>query len=733
MVFGGIHQERIQLNEDSLWYGGPRQKGPPAEPGTLEEIRRFLKEGEVKAAEKAAQLGMTNNPPYFGPYQPLGDLFIQMDETGEASGYRRELDLQTGVATVECGTVTGRFRREVFSSAVDQVLVVHLTASNPGTLSMTVRLSRRPYDVETTSDDDAILAMCGQSGPDGVQFAAVLKIITDAETTRIHGHFADIRGANRVTMILAAQTSFRHDDPCREAKLQVERAAAIPFEELKKRHIQDHRRLFDRVYLELDSQQDEQEYLSTSERLANYRQGAVDFGLEALFYHYGRYLLMASSRPGSLPANLQGLWNESFTPPWEADYHLNINLQMNYWIAETGNMAECHEPLFDFLDRLAANGRRTARTLYGARGFVAHTMTNLWADTSVFGVYPTANIWPTGGAWLALHLWEHYRYGGSISFLAERAYPVMKEAALFFLDFLTEDADGRLVTAPSLSPENRYVSRKGEIGALCAGPSMDSQIVSALFDACIEASRKLGLDGRLREEWMEARNKLPQPQIGRYGQIMEWSVDYEEAEPGHRHVSHLFALHPGEQIVPHRMPDLGSAAARTLERRLAFGGGHTGWSQAWIANFWSRLGEGSRAYDSLRTLLSKAVHPNLFGDHPPFQIDANFGGAAAMQEMLLQSHAGEIRLLPALPPCWQSGRINGLRARGGFSIDIEWSQGELMEARVTSDLGNPCVLYSNKPLIVYGAREEVIVSGSADFRYSFPIPAGQSYRIRRKW
>lgn len=295
--------------------------------------------------------------------------------------------------------------------------------------------------------------------------------------------------------------------------------------------------------------------------------------------------MMASSRPGSLPANLQGIWNESFTPPWESDYHLNINLQMNYWIAETGNLPECHEPLFDFIDRLVINGRKTAASLYGARGFTAHASSNLWAESGLFGAWTPAIFWPMGGAWLALHLWEHYRYNLSESFLSERAYPVLKEASLFFLDFLVFDENGSLVTSPSLSPENSYINEKGQIGSLSSGPSMDSQMIYALLTACIEAAEILGLDEEWSRQWMDTRAKLPQPQIGRYGQVMEWAVDYEEFEPGHRHISHLFALHPGEQIIPHRMPELGEAARVTLERRLKYGGGHTGWSQAWIANF----------------------------------------------------------------------------------------------------------------------------------------------------
>ncbi|MDR0267204.1 glycoside hydrolase family 95 protein [Paenibacillus sp.] len=729
MIFGGIQAERIQLNEDSLWYGGPKGNDNPAALWKLPEIRKLLLEGKPQEAEKLALLHMTNAPHYFGPYQPLGDLLIHLEGQEQAVDYRRELNLQAGVAKISYKIGTTQYEREVFATAADEVLIIRLTASKPRALTLTARLSRRPYDGEVIRSTSGI-AMKGQSGPDGVHYATVVHAVTEGGEAMTVGNYLDIRQADSVTLIVAAQTSFRHNDPFREALEQAEQAASIPYAELKQRHVHDHRQLFDRVQLELEDEESMGQCdLPTSERLTKYRQGGADRGLEELFYHYGRYLLIASSRPGSLPANLQGIWNESFTPPWESDFHLNINLQMNYWIAETGNLAECHEPLFDFIDKLVVNGRKTARDLYGARGFTAHTMSNIWAETGVFGAFTTANIWPTGGAWIALHLWEHYRYNGSGAFLRERAYPVLKEAALFFLDFLVEDASGQLVTSPSLSPENRYITEQGETGSLCYGPSMDSQIVYALFSACIEAAEHLGLDQPLQTEWIQARRRLPHPQIGRYGQIMEWSVDYEEVELGHRHISQLFALHPGEQIIPHRMPELGAAAKYTLERRLAHGGGHTGWSQAWIANFWARLGDGSQAYSSIQNLLRKAVHPNLFGDHPPFQIDANFGGAAAIQEMLLQSHAGEIRLLPALPKEWPTGRVTGLRARGGFTVNIEWSGGRLCEAKITSEPGKECVIYSEIPLDIRDSRGAEIQANSDNYTYRFDIPAGGVTRI----
>ncbi|WP_374015986.1 glycoside hydrolase family 95 protein [Paenibacillus thiaminolyticus] len=776
VVYGGIQREQIQLNEDSIWYGGARDNDNRAAQAALPEIKNLLLQGNVRKAEKLVLKHMTNVPQYFNPYQTLGNLFLDFDtniEVHAINHYCRELDLDNALvqvnyqvgrqdkegrtATKATGEVQKdaiQYSREIFSSAADQVMVIRMTTTDAAGLTFAAKIDRRPFTGESVQTDDRqAIAMQGQLGADGVRYAVVLRAVVEGGQCQTAGNYLDIRQASGVTLIVAAQTSFRCADAYAVAWQQAKQAAKVPYETLKQRHLDDYKPLFHRVTLDLEAEEGRrtepqqqiprQQCLSTSQRLERYRQGAADNGLEALFYQYGRYLLLASSRPGTLPANLQGIWNDSYTPPWESDYHLNINLQMNYWLAETGNLAECHMPLFDFIERLVINGRHTARNIYGARGFVAHTSSNLWADTGIYGEYVSANMWPMGGAWIALHMWEHYCYNGSLSFLRERAYPVLKEASLFFLDFLLELPSGQLVTVPSLSPENSYRSEQGEVGALCYGPSMDSQILYALFTACIRAGELLQLDveGHMEQgfqkdkhllaQWQQVRSKLPQPQIGRHGQIMEWAVDYDEVELGHRHISHLFALHPGEQIIPHRSPELGQAAKFTLQRRLAHGGGHTGWSQAWIANFWSRLDEGDRAHLSLRNLLSKSVHSNLFGDHPPFQIDANFGGAAAMQEMLLQSHGDEIRLLPALPLAWRQGHVTGLRARGGFTIDMAWQAGKLQQAQITSTLGKPCVIYSTVPLTFRTGKPSmaVAVTQPAPHMYQLDIPLGATVTV----
>ena len=708
MVFGGTEDEHLQINESTLWGGGPHDYVNPDAHTHLEEIRRLIFAGKVDEAEKLSET-MMGQPKLLMPYQPFCDLRLHFPGHGKATDYRRQLDLNDAVAETAYKVGSAQFRREAFISYPDQVLVVRITAGEAGGLSFTASLDSPQPEISTLSTAGNMLQLSGQIQPrqnparswtsswtqPGMRFAAVLRVQNQGGSIRSEGGRLEISDADSVTILFSNATSFRNyrdigGDALGTAQGYLSRAEQRSYDQLRQRHTDDFRRLFSRVALHLG---DDHATETTDRRIQTFARND-DPSLLALYFEFGRYLLISSSRAGGQPANLQGIWNQDLVPPWSSKWTTNINLEMNYWQADAGDLWETEEPLWGLIRDLRVAGAETTRVQYHSKGWVLHHNTDLWrATTPVDGAW---GIWPMGEAWLANQMWDHYEFSGDREFLRRDAYPAMKEAAEFILGILVEAPPGtpfagRLVTNPSTSPENQYLLN-GKPESLTYAPTMDIELVRELFESCRRAAGILGTDAEFRSELDRTEKRLPPLQIGGRGQLQEWIDDYAEVEPAHRHVSHLYALYPGHGISLESTPEFANAAKKTLELR---GDGGTGWSEVWRIALWGRLRNSERAYANLKLLITNSTLPDMFDLCPPFQIDGNLGGPAAIAEMLVQSTDSEIRVLPALPHQWPSGSLNGVRVRGGGKLDLEWKDGHLTKLALRCD-------HSTKYRVLYG-------------------------------
>lgn len=718
MIFGKTGIERIQVNEDSLWSGGFVDRINPDAGKSLKKIRKLLFDDHICEAEKLAGRSMYSLNPHMRRYQPLGDIWIDFldagtekklyhDECGlpriierptRVQDYYRKLDVENAIGTVEYRCDEKQYFREFFISNPRMFGVYYLKAGNNGELNIEVSATRKDnrsgrgasFCDEIRAEENQYICLLGKTnGDNGIGFAMEVKVVSDGGKQYQMGSHIIVEHAKEAVICFTGRTTFRSSNPASWCKKTLEAINLNDYSKVKEEHVQDYRKYFDRSRLYLKTEND-QSKLTTPERLQRMRDGGTDIGLLNLYYNFARYLLISSSREGSLPSNLQGIWNEEFEPMWGSKFTININIQMNYWLAEKSGLSELHMPLMEHLKRMLPHGKDVAEKMYHARGFCCHHNTDIWGDCAPQDNHSTSTIWPMGGAWLCLHIYEHYLYTKDKEFLKEY-YPVMKESVLFFLDYMVKDQNGKWVTGPSCSPENIYINASGEYGSLCMGPAMDTEIVRELFSDFLELAEEMEESPDFTDRVQEHLNNLPELKIGQHGQIQEWGMDYEELEPGHRHISQLFALYPAQQIRMDDTPELAKAAAVTLERRLKNGGGHTGWSKAWIILLYSRLWDGKKAYDNLLELLKEATLDNLFDNHPPFQIDGNFGGSCGLLEMLIQDYGDKIYLLPALPEELKDGQVSGIHTKSGHILSFIWENGSVKKVQIYGKYGTQLV------------------------------------------
>lgn len=696
-ILGKIREENIIINEETVWYGPDHNRKNKDCRENLEAIKQCLYEGRLQEAHFLARMAMTSTPRYLNPYQPACELKVIFNgQNGKLIDFREcYLDLDDALVHVNYRRDGIMYERTHFASQRYNVFVMHVKADKPGDLNVQSHLMRKPFDQYTDAESESIVCNYGQCGQDGVKYYTAEKMVAKGGDVNTIGDTVYVRNADEITIYVASETDFGGNDKYRENCIErLEKAAEAGYEEILREHLDWYHEINGRTTFELN----ECKYDSriTAEQIDELRENedAENDYLVMLLYAFAKYLMVSSSYDCQLPANLQGIWNGEFVPPWQSEYTININCQMNYWMVEKCNLSECHMPLFDLIERMVEKGKVTAKSLYGCEGFVAHHNTGLWANTDPEGAMDASPFWVMGGAWLALHMYEHYLYTLDEDFLKNRAVYVMREALRFFEGYLTE-VDGYLVTGPTVSPENTYFSELGESGCLSMGPTMDIQILRQLCKAYLDSMKVLGLSDDV-DVISAMLDRLPPTRIADDGRIQEWQKDYREVSKGHRHISHLYGLHPGNEITK-ETPELFEAAKETLRVRLENGGGHTGWSRAWVTCFYARLGDGEKVYENIMQLLIKSIKDNLYDTHPPFQIDGNFGIAAAMVEAIVQSHAGYIELLPALPSKWKSGKMTGLRLRGAISADISWKDNEPDEVIFTADKDTEItVVYKNK-------------------------------------